>query len=267
MKPSNSKTPVPPEVYSRDYFLHARQGSDEFVRSGGAELSSIHTKLLGLARPGPGRKILDVGCGCGELVIHAALRGAEATGLDYAEAAIELAREAAVRQGVAPRFVLGDVADLPDERFDAILMADVVEHLTPEQLSRLYRDLGERLAPGGEIIIHTWPNRWHTEYAYPVARVVLLLAGIRKPKSPRKPHDEIMHVNEQSLFSLKDDLRRAGFEVRAWLEHECPPGSGFIYRFTHTVPLFRLFFADHIFAVARTGPNHPGESADEKPSR
>lgn len=241
---------VPPDVYTREYYLTKRHGSDEFVASGGAVLSPIHARLLSWASPCPGRRILDVGCGCGELVIQAALAGAEAVGADYSPDALELARDAAARLGAPATFHLGDVAALPEGTFDAILLADVVEHLHQHQLEALYRDLRGRLAPGGRLIIHTWPNRWHTEIAYPVARLLLMPLGIRKPKSPRKPHDEIMHVNEQSLWSLKRDLRAAGYRARVWLEHVMPPGASFVYRATHAWPGIRLFFADHLFAIA-----------------
>jgi 2-polyprenyl-3-methyl-5-hydroxy-6-metoxy-1,4-benzoquinol methylase len=259
MQPS-VPAPVPESVYTEDYFLHARHGADEFVRSGGREISPIHAKILDLAEAREGRRILDVGCGCGELVIHAALRGAEAVGVDYAEAAHRIALETAARLGVgtdrkipgrgAARFIKGDVSELPEETFDAIILADIVEHLHQHQLDRLYRDLRKRLTPGGRIVIHTWPNRWHTEYSYPIARLLLKLVGIEKPKSPRKPHDEIMHVNEQSILSLRRDLRRAGFAPRIWIEHLNPPDAGFLYRAAHGWPGLRLFFADHLFAVA-----------------
>lgn len=245
--------PVPQDVYTREYFLHCRHGADEFAKSGGGELSPIHARLLGFARPAPGRRILDVGCGCGELVIHAALLGATAVGVDYAEAAHTIAVETAARLRATARFHLGDVSTLPEERFDAVILADVVEHLHQHQLDRLYADVRARLEPGGELIIHTWPNRWHTCYAYPAARLLLSLVGIRKPKSPRKPHDEIMHVNEQSVFSLRRDLKRAGFRARVWQEHPIPPGAGLLYRVAHEAPIVRLFFADHLFAIATPG--------------
>lgn len=245
------ETDVPQDVYTKDYFLHARHGADEFAASGGALLSPIHKRLLDMAEPKPGRRILDIGCGCGELVIHAALSGADAVGVDYAEAAHEIAVETARKLGANAVFMKRDVADLPKGPFDAILMADIVEHLYQHQLDRLYADVRDRLAPGGTAIIHTWPNRWHTTYSYPIARLLLKCVGIKKPRSPRKPHDEVMHVNEQSVWSLKRDLHRAKFSSRVWLEHPQPAGAGLIYRVVHSAPGIRLFFADHLFAVAR----------------
>lgn len=251
MMPTDPKQAVPQDVYNRDYYLHCRHGSNEFIESGGKTLSPIHERILTMARPEPGRDILDVGCGCGELVIQAVLRGASAIGLDYAEAAHSLAQEAARKMGVNAEFILGDVSALPDRKFDAIILADVVEHLYQDQLDRLYSDLHGRLKPDGSLIIHTWPNRWHTEGTYPMARFFLGLAGIKKPKSPRKPHDEIMHVNEQSIFSLRRDLARAGYVSTIWVEHPMPEKASRVYRFAHAAPVIRNFFADHLFATAK----------------
>jgi len=131
------------------------------------------------------------------------------------------------------------------------ILADVVEHLYQDQLDKLYEDLHGRLKPDGTLIIHTWPNRWHTEGTYPIARFFLGLAGIKKPKSPRKPHDEIMHVNEQSIFSLRRDLTRVGYSPEIWVEHPMPEKASRLYRFTHSAPVIQNFFADHIFAVAK----------------
>ena len=241
---------VPSDVYTREYFLTKRHGADEFTASGGVELAPIHARMLAMADPRPGRRILDVGCGCGELVIHAAMQGADAVGVDYAEAAHQLAVETSERLGVDATFLRRDVSDLPDGPFDAILMADIIEHLYQHQLDKLYADIRERIAPDGIVIVHTWPNRWHTTYTYPVARLLLMLVGVKKPKSPRKPHDEIMHVNEQSVWSMRRDLKRAGFSPRIWLEHPMPAEPGLVYRFVHGAPIIKLFFADHLFAVA-----------------
>ena len=247
--------PVSQEVYTKEYYLKCRQGSDEFSRSGGKELSAIHSRILELAQPEKGRRIFDIGCGCGELVIHAALRGAEAVGIDYSESAHQLAVESAERLGAAhhgasAKFILGDVSNLPNEKFDAVILADIVEHLTDLQLQKLYIDIKMRLKPGGRLIIHTWPNRWHTHFSYPLARIILSFIGIKKPKSPRKPHDEIMHINEQSVFSLKHDLKMTGFLSKVWVEHIIPDSASAVYKFVHLAPVFKLFFADHIFAIA-----------------
>jgi 2-polyprenyl-3-methyl-5-hydroxy-6-metoxy-1,4-benzoquinol methylase len=89
----NSKNTVPPQYYTRDYYLGACGGHEEFLDSEGKELCPRLQRILDLVDIEPGMRVLDVGCGRGELVLHAALKGAWAVGIDYSENAVEIAGE------------------------------------------------------------------------------------------------------------------------------------------------------------------------------
>ncbi len=254
--------PVPPEVYTRKYYLTDMVASAEFLKSRGRELCAQHAQAMELAGIREGDRVLDVGCGCGELTFHSALQGARAIGIDYAASAVELAKEALREfspeiQGRV-QFVLASAEDCEtieaeSEGFDRVFLLDVIEHLHPWQIERLYGRLYRALKPGGKIICHTWPNRWHTVYLYPIVYYVSRLFGIHKPKEPRLEHDKVMHVNEQSVWSVRRDFRRAGFKTMIWMEHDLPVGSHpvwrWIYRFFHEVLPFSWFFADHIWCI------------------
>lgn len=255
--------PVPPEVYTQKYYLTDTVASAEFAKSRGRKLCAKHARALELSGIKEGDRVLDVGCGCGELTIHSAMRGARAIGIDYAPSAVDLAAEALrdfspeIQETV--RFLLASAEDceiIESERegFDRIFLLDVIEHLHPWQIDRLYGRLYRALKPGGNIICHTWPNRWHTVYFYPLVYRIFRIFGIHKPNEPRLEHDEVMHVNEQSVWSVWRDFRRAGFKTRIWMEHDSLVGSnvvwGWIYRFFHQVLPFSLFFADHIWCIA-----------------
>jgi hypothetical protein len=101
---------------------------------------------------------------------------------------------------------------------------------------------------------------WYDRYAYPVVRLVrtLMGQGARYPEDPRAlvPANLDVHVNEQSVLSLRRTLRRAGFRSRVWLD--TPPqhrDEGFFLRSARTIlfnwPPFRWFFEREVFAVAR----------------
>jgi cyclopropane fatty-acyl-phospholipid synthase-like methyltransferase len=134
----------------------------------------------------PGMRVLDVGCGRGEILRHCMRLGIEAQGMDYAEAATQMSREAvaaelaSLRQdgnGDAPGLYPAGVcrADAkklpyPSNSFDRVLMFDVVEHLYPWELHEAMREVHRVLRPDGRFIIHTAPNRWYDRYAYPWVR-------------------------------------------------------------------------------------------------
>ena len=111
---------------------------------------SSHSLLLGLVGAEP-RRILDVGCGQGELGHVLKQRGHHVIGVDWSPPRFTL-----------DAFVQADVAlGLPpsiDGQFDVVLLADVLEHLA-EPL-KLLADAKQRLTPGGVLLV-SLPNVAH----------------------------------------------------------------------------------------------------------
>ena len=101
--PRPRPTRVEPDVYTDDYYLTNCHGYEDFVISGGRKVGPRFIKALSLAGDLRGKRVLDVGCGRGELVIQSAMRGADAWGIDYAQAAVEIAARAlaSARRGAA----------------------------------------------------------------------------------------------------------------------------------------------------------------------
>ncbi|MBJ6801184.1 glycosyltransferase [Geomonas propionica] len=103
------------------------------------------------------RRVLDVGCAAGRLGLALKKRqGAEVWGI---EPAPEAARAA---QAVLDRVLAGSVEEalpgLPQDYFDSIVAADVLEHLVDPE--RVLRELAAKLSPGGEVIV-SLPNVRH----------------------------------------------------------------------------------------------------------
>ena len=107
-------------------------------------------RLAGLAEP----RVLDVGTGSGAIALALADEhpGARVTGVDVSPDALAVARENAVRTGLAIELVLGDLyAGLPDGPWDLVVSnppyvrPDEIEGLAPE-----VRDWEPRLALVGD---------------------------------------------------------------------------------------------------------------------
>src|SRR6266849_4657269 len=214
---------LPPDLYTEEYFLNACEGFEEFTESQGDRLSRRLTAAFAVAAVGPGMKVLDVGCGRGEILRHCARLGADAFGVDYAPVAVEMASKAVAGDRLAPGktgVAQSDAKRLPfpNGYFDRVLMFDVVEHLFPWELNQSLAEIARVLKPGGAFIVHTAPNVWYDRYAYPLVRLV------------------------------RRALPQAGFQhVRAWLEsppqnrQENPMFAGarlVLFR----LPPFRYFF-------------------------
>lgn len=214
--------PLPPDIYDRDYFLSERcEGADEFNLDRG--LSKIKARQVRHLRPGPGVRVLDAGCGRGEVLLACARAGSEVAGIDYAQAAVEISRDTLAEvPGADVR--RGDIGRLPwpDGSFDRVLSGDVIEHLDPPDAEAMLREAHRVLRPGGWLVLHTAPNVLFLRVAWPVARWPLLAAG--HGESVRQLETWVAaskryHVNEQSLFGLRRSLRRAGFAApRVWID-------------------------------------------------
>ncbi|MBE9472464.1 MAG: methyltransferase domain-containing protein, partial [Chloroflexi bacterium] len=88
--------PVCPERYDEAYFLGSCEGYTEFIASEGAHLSRRLSQAFEVAEVAPGMRVLDVGCGRGEILRHCARLGAQACGVDYAPVAPRVAWEVAM---------------------------------------------------------------------------------------------------------------------------------------------------------------------------
>jgi SAM-dependent methyltransferase len=95
-------------------------------------------------------RLLDAGCGTGEHALMAAASGLDATGVDSAPAAIELARQKAVDRGLDARFVVYDALDLGSlgERFDTVLDCGLFHVFDDDERPAYVASLAAVTAPG-----------------------------------------------------------------------------------------------------------------------
>ena len=278
---NQSRQSLPSTLYTEEYFLTACEGYDVFIESEGAHLSRRLRDAFALADVRPGMRVLDVGCGRGEILRHCMRLGIEAHGMDYAVAAARMSRDVVAAEwqaaaterahdgrdpeAVRPGVLQADAKTLPfpDHYFDRALLFDVVEHLFPWELHQAYREIARVLRPGGRLVIHTAPNRWYDAYAYPWVRRVRILMGQGDayPKDPRAitPVNQDVHVNEQDLIRMRRGLRQAGYtDIQVWLDS--PPQNrdesvlmAGLRRVAFDLPPFRWFFEREVFAVATPG--------------
>lgn len=256
------EAPLPSELYTEDYFLTACEGYDEFIQTEGEHLSRRLKQAFEFASVTPGMRVLDLGCGRGEIVRHVARMGAQSFGIDYARAAVQLTQRVMQNEAGIYGLARSDAKSLPfaDNAFDRVLMFDVVEHLHPWELDACLNEVHRVLKPDGQIIVHTAPNRWYDAYAYPVVRTVrtMMGQGSRYPKNPRALNVEInteVHVNEQDILRMRRYLTRARFQdVRVWLD--TPPqnrGEGALLSTLRHIAFnwvpFTWFFQREVFAV------------------
>jgi len=125
---------------------------DVFARYMEKDAEAFYQRL-GVAQ---GTRLLDVGCGAGQLALIAARAGAVVTGCDIATNWLERARTRAAAEGLNIAFEEGDAEALPyeDAQFDAVTsmfgaMFAPRPELVAAELSRVCR-------PGGMIAMANW---------------------------------------------------------------------------------------------------------------
>ncbi len=150
----------------------------------------------------PGMRLLDVGCGWGGMVLHAAREyGVEAVGITLSPPQQELATRRVEAAGLTGKVEIRvqDYRDLGDERFDAISSIGMFEHVGAAKLREYASTLFGVLEPGGRLLNH----------------------GISRPAGPGAlaprsflnryvfPDGELHEVG-----SVVSTLQETGFEVR-----------------------------------------------------
>lgn len=186
----------PTLVYSCARFVDDATDLDDAQR---AKLD-LTCRKLGLAER-PGQRLLDVGCGWGSMVLHAAEHhDARAVGITLSSEQAELARDRVKEARLDDRIDIRvqDYRDLKGERFDAISSIGMFEHVGSEKMAEYFRVLYGLLDKKGRLLNHAIAETGGSRITPKtfIGRYVF-------------PDGELIDVGESTLA-----MERAGFEVR-----------------------------------------------------
>ncbi|HZD05306.1 MAG TPA: cyclopropane-fatty-acyl-phospholipid synthase family protein, partial [Longimicrobiales bacterium] len=249
-------------VYSCAYFADPGWSLD---RAQEAKLDLVCRKL----ELRPGQRLLDIGCGWGGLVLHAAARyGVNAVGITLSPSQAELARQRIREAGLEDRCEVR-VADYRqmgrDERFDRIASVGMVEHVGRRALPRYFAEAFRLLAPGGLFM-----NHGIVSLEEPLGRVRRGLRRLRRrttsfiegyvfPDAELMPPTEVLEPAERQGFEVRDveSLREHyARTLRHWvrrLEARADQAIALVGEPTYRV--WRLYMAAsaRLFQTARLG--------------
>lgn len=120
-----------------------------------AEKFDLVCRKLGLQ---PGMRLLDVGCGWGGMVRHAAEHyGVHALGVTLSRQQAEWAQKAIADDGLTGQAEVrfSDYRDVTEANFDAVSSIGLTEHIGQKNLPAYFSFLASRLRPGGRLLNHT----------------------------------------------------------------------------------------------------------------
>lgn len=227
---------VSPKVYDKKYYLNVCLGSDEFRESQGKLIHDrwkSYFKDLDISRK---TKILDVGCGRGDLTLYLAKNAKSVIGIDYSRQGISIANEIkktfsnTIQKRI--QFRVMDIKKLlfDDNEFDLVILVDVLEHLYKEEVETAMDEISRVLKKDGVLFIHTGPNKilydkTYKYYILPVNKLLTKLDQLLKgekynslPIDPRTSVEKIQHVNEPTYSYLKRLFKKHKFEGNMKME-------------------------------------------------
>ncbi len=164
---------------------------------------------------GPGRRVLDIGCGTGGVTLACAAKGAHVVGIDINAGMLEIARRKPVPEQGRVQWLQVGVAEVEDqftvESFDAVVSCLAFSELSADERPYALRVALRLLVPGGHIVIadesepNTWGRRaWHRLVRWPRSMLAYLLT----------------QASTQPVRGLAAGLETAGFskvdEARLW---------------------------------------------------
>lgn len=99
--------------------------------------------------PRPGERVLDLGCGPGDILDH--LPAVDYLGVDISERYVEAAR---ARRGNGARFIRADVRglELDPESFDAVIAIGMLHHLDDREAEAMIALAASALRPNGRLV-------------------------------------------------------------------------------------------------------------------
>jgi cyclopropane-fatty-acyl-phospholipid synthase len=155
----------PPEFY-RLFLGRTLTYSCAYFASPDTDLDAAQEAKLDLVcrklRLRRGERFLDIGCGWGSLVFHAAEHwGVEALGITASPRQAEWARRQIRERGLEGRAEvrLADYRDGIDRGFDAVASVGMVEHVGRREMPEYCHAVHELLRPGGRALIHGITDR------------------------------------------------------------------------------------------------------------
>jgi ubiquinone/menaquinone biosynthesis C-methylase UbiE len=195
-------------------------------------VASVHRPLVDQAGIRSGHRVLEIGCGTGNLVLLTKRLhpDAEVVGLDPDLRALARARRKAGRKALPVRLDLGFAQELPypDASFDRVLSAFMFHHLGPDEKEKALREVRRVLKPGGSLYL-------------------LDLEGAKASSDGFMAR--LSHRNERLRHNFGDRIptlmREAGLADPTEVAHRIKKVLGHVTYYRATVPRVELTAARH----------------------
>jgi len=236
-------------VYSCGYF---KSLDDDLDTAQTQKLDYICRKL----RLKPDERLLDIGCGWGGLIIHAAkYYGVEAIGFTLSEAQAELANKRIHAEGLQDRcrVEVCDYRDFKSEKqFDKLVSVGMLEHVGSNLLKDYFQHAWDLLRPGGVFLNHAIADDINStgktspfvnRYVFPDGEIIRIHTTLKAAEQSGFELRDIESLRDHYILTLSrwvqhlNQNEKAGIEMvgsvayRIWQLYMAGARYGFVMRF------------------------------------
>ncbi len=182
--------------------VHPQNGA-AFANACENQVRPLYLAAIGALDPGPGTRLLHVGCGAGAALAVAASTGADVAGLDASPELLATARERLPDADLR----VADAVELPYDRgcFDQVMAFDAIQYTEPPAIA--IAELARVTRPGGSVAIGLWHN-WSGREASAFLSAVRGMAPTA--------HPDVQPVRD--LYRLREVMVEAGLDVYTFAE-------------------------------------------------
>lgn len=154
--------------------------------------------------------VMEVGSGSGLGSIFLGQHCSHVLGIDVKQTEVDEARELNQRKNVD--FRVQDLFDSKfDEKFDAVVSLDVIEHMDAQDGNRLVEAKTRHMRDDGMIIIGS-PSIWSYDYQSPISQA----SHVKCYDLPELTELVDKYVQRSIVFSMNDEMVHTGFHKMAW---------------------------------------------------
>jgi cyclopropane-fatty-acyl-phospholipid synthase len=235
-------------VYSCAFFKSSEDGLDTAQAQ---KLDYLCRKL----RLRPGDRVLDLGCGWGALLMHAARNyGVHAFGITLSVPQAEFARERIREAGLDDlcKIEVCDYRDLPRQEYDKLVSVGMFEHIGAALLPEYFRRAWSLLRPGGVFLNHgiaasatfrqNGPS-FMDKYVFPDGELVPINVTLRAAEACGFEVRDAESLREHYALTLRRWVRR--------LEGRAPEARSIVGEITYRVWRLYMSGSAHAFANGR----------------
>jgi cyclopropane-fatty-acyl-phospholipid synthase len=218
-------------VYSCGYFAHA----EEDIHTAQKRKLDYTCRKLRLE---PGERVLDIGCGWGSLVIHAAQHyGVEALGITVSQPQVDFARERIAEAGVEDRCrveyldyrEVAPSAMRGQDPFDKLVSVGMFEHVGEAKMRTYFEQARDLLRPGGIFLNHAiarsgWEPKvdgdtFSDRYVFPDGELTPISHSLRIAEELGFEVRDVESLREHYALTLRRWVRRLERRHDQALEH------------------------------------------------